>query len=105
MLLKNSVRTSKRTPHFTITKLNWLTVFKGIIAVYSDNHTEPTNIKCKRYLTLKQLVHIATIRLQKVNERSSALYAGCPDFESWPALLVAVTETVVVFIKCCDSVL
>jgi hypothetical protein len=28
MLYKNSVRTSKRTPHFTITKINWLTLFK-----------------------------------------------------------------------------
>jgi hypothetical protein len=28
MLIKNSVRTSKRTPHFTITKINWLTLFK-----------------------------------------------------------------------------
>jgi uncharacterized protein YktB (UPF0637 family) len=37
MLFKNSVRTSKRTPHFTITKINWLTLFKEIIAVYSDN--------------------------------------------------------------------
>jgi hypothetical protein len=26
MLFKNSVRTSKRTPHFTITKINWLTL-------------------------------------------------------------------------------
>jgi hypothetical protein len=39
MLFKNSVRTSKRTPHFTITKINWLTLFKEIIAVYSENHT------------------------------------------------------------------
>jgi uncharacterized protein (UPF0248 family) len=30
MLFKNSVRTSKRTPHFTITKINWLTLFKEI---------------------------------------------------------------------------
>jgi hypothetical protein len=30
-LFKNSVRTSKRTPHFTITKINWLTLFKEII--------------------------------------------------------------------------
>jgi hypothetical protein len=37
MLFKNSVRTSKRTPHFTITKINWLTLFKEIIAVYSEN--------------------------------------------------------------------
>jgi hypothetical protein len=27
MLFKNSVRTSKRTLHFTITKINWLTLF------------------------------------------------------------------------------
>jgi hypothetical protein len=31
--LDNSVRTSKRTPHFTITKINWLMLFKDIIAV------------------------------------------------------------------------
>jgi hypothetical protein len=29
--LKNSVCTSKRTQHFTITKINWLTLFKEII--------------------------------------------------------------------------
>jgi hypothetical protein len=40
MLFKNSVRTSKRTPHFTITNINWLTLFKEIIAVYSENHME-----------------------------------------------------------------
>jgi len=28
IIFKNSVRTSKRTPHFTITKINWLTLFK-----------------------------------------------------------------------------
>jgi hypothetical protein len=28
MLFKNSVRTSKRTTYFTITKINWLTLFK-----------------------------------------------------------------------------
>jgi len=28
MLFKNPVRTSKRTPHFTITNINWLTLFK-----------------------------------------------------------------------------
>jgi hypothetical protein len=40
MLFKNSARTSKRTPHFTITKINWLTLFKEIIAVYSEKHTK-----------------------------------------------------------------
>jgi hypothetical protein len=43
MLFKNSGRTSKRTPHFTITKINWLMLFKEIIAVYSDNHIKPIN--------------------------------------------------------------
>jgi hypothetical protein len=37
MLVKNSVRTSKRTPHFTITSINFLTLFKEIIAVYIEN--------------------------------------------------------------------
>jgi hypothetical protein len=46
MLFKNSVRTSKRTPNFTITKINFLTLFKEIIAVYSENHAKPTNTKC-----------------------------------------------------------
>jgi hypothetical protein len=43
MLFKNSVRTSKRTPHFTITKINWVMLFKEIIAVYSENHAKPIN--------------------------------------------------------------
>jgi hypothetical protein len=42
MLFKNPVRTSKRTPHFTITKINWLMLFKEIIAVYTENHTIPS---------------------------------------------------------------
>jgi hypothetical protein len=47
MLFKNSVRTSKRTQHFTITKINWLTLFKEIIADYAENHTKPINTKCQ----------------------------------------------------------
>jgi hypothetical protein len=35
IIFKNSVRTSKRTPYFTITKINWLMLFKKIIAVYN----------------------------------------------------------------------
>jgi hypothetical protein len=45
MLFKNSVRISKRTPHFTITKINWLMLFKEIIAAYCENHTVPINTK------------------------------------------------------------
>jgi hypothetical protein len=46
MLFKNSARTSKRTPHFTITTINWLMLFKEIIAVYSENQAKPINTKC-----------------------------------------------------------
>jgi hypothetical protein len=35
---KDSDRTAKKTPHFTVTKINRLTVFKEIIAVYSKSH-------------------------------------------------------------------
>jgi hypothetical protein len=42
---KNSVRTSKRTPHFTITEINWLMLLKEIIAVYTENHTKHINTK------------------------------------------------------------
>jgi hypothetical protein len=40
MLFKNSARTSKGTPHFTITAINLLTLFKKIIPVYAENHTK-----------------------------------------------------------------
>jgi hypothetical protein len=45
ILFKNSVRTSKRTPHFTITRINLLMLFKEIIAVYSENHAKPIHTK------------------------------------------------------------
>jgi hypothetical protein len=46
MLFKNSVRTSKRTPHFTITKINWLMLFKEIIA---DSVRKIQNPYIKKY--------------------------------------------------------
>jgi hypothetical protein len=46
MLFKNPVRTSKRTPNFTITKISWLILFKEIIAVYSENPAKLINTKC-----------------------------------------------------------
>jgi hypothetical protein len=45
IIFKNSVRTTKKTIHFTITNINWLMLFKEIIAVYSENHTKLTNTK------------------------------------------------------------
>jgi hypothetical protein len=62
MIFKNSVRTAKKTQHFTITNINWLTLFKDIIAVYSENNTvySENNTKHKykmqSYSLLKQVV-------------------------------------------------
>jgi hypothetical protein len=38
IIFKKSVRTAKKTPHFTVAKINYLTLFKEIIAVCSQNH-------------------------------------------------------------------
>jgi hypothetical protein len=43
MLFKNPVRTSKRTPYFTITKINWLTLLKEIIAVKFEPYKTDNN--------------------------------------------------------------
>jgi hypothetical protein len=41
IIFKNSVRTSRRTPHLTITKIKCLVLLKEVIAVHSENHTNP----------------------------------------------------------------
>jgi hypothetical protein len=38
-VLKNSVCDSKKTPHFTIKYIRWLMLFKEIISVCTENHT------------------------------------------------------------------
>jgi pantothenate kinase len=43
MMFKNSVRTAKKTPPLTVTKINRLTLFKEIIAVYCENHIKQTH--------------------------------------------------------------
>jgi hypothetical protein len=45
IIFNNSVRTAKKTQHFTITNINWLTLFKEIIAVYIKNHMKPISTK------------------------------------------------------------
>jgi hypothetical protein len=42
----NSVRTSQRTHRFSITKMNWLTLLRAIIAVCCKNHMKHTNTPC-----------------------------------------------------------
>jgi hypothetical protein len=43
ILFKHPVRTAKKTQQASITKNNWLLMFKEIIFVYSKNHTKPIN--------------------------------------------------------------
>jgi hypothetical protein len=33
VIFKNSVRTAKKAPHFTVTKINWLRLIDGITAI------------------------------------------------------------------------
>jgi hypothetical protein len=64
ILFKNSARTAKNTPHFTITEIHWLTLFKEMIAVYSENHTKLINTKSRVSKSfLKQVVHVVTTDL------------------------------------------
>jgi hypothetical protein len=63
MLFKNSVRTSKRTLHFTITKINWLMLFEEIIAVYAENHTKHVDTKCSVKSKVKQSLYTPWRRL------------------------------------------
>jgi hypothetical protein len=45
IIFNNLILTPKRTPNFTITKIDWLMLFKEIIAVYKVNHTKYINTK------------------------------------------------------------
>jgi hypothetical protein len=61
VVLKNSVRTSKRTQLVTITNINLLTLLE-VIPVYAHNFTEPI-YKNTELLIIKAVLHIITIRL------------------------------------------
>jgi hypothetical protein len=58
-------RTAKKSSQFTVTKINCLTVFKEINAVYNENHMKHINVKWK--WLLKQVVDIVTNGLYRVN--------------------------------------
>jgi hypothetical protein len=55
-----SVRTAKKTRHFSITKINWLTLFKEIIAVYSENHTKHINRLCGQNVEILIVKEVGT---------------------------------------------
>jgi tRNA A37 threonylcarbamoyladenosine dehydratase len=60
----SSVRTTKRTQHFTITKINPLTLFKKII-VYIENHARH-KYTMHSYRLIIQAVPTVTIKLQRI---------------------------------------
>jgi hypothetical protein len=41
IICKNRERTSESKQLFTIKKINLLTLFKGVIAIYGENHAQP----------------------------------------------------------------
>jgi hypothetical protein len=43
IIFKKPARTAKKAQHATLTKIKWLTLFKEIIVVYSDNRTKHAN--------------------------------------------------------------
>jgi hypothetical protein len=49
---KHAVRTVKKTQPITITRIDWLTLFNEIIAVYSENHTKHMNTLCDKNVEL-----------------------------------------------------
>jgi hypothetical protein len=57
---KNSVRTAKKTQHVTVTKINRLTLFKDIIAVYSENRTKRINTKWGKNAELLNVKAVGT---------------------------------------------
>jgi hypothetical protein len=70
LTFKNLDHTSKKTPHFTITKISSLMLFNKIIPVYTENHTEPIHTKCSiTYRLLKQMIHMVITQLQGINLR------------------------------------
>jgi hypothetical protein len=68
-IFNHSVRTAKKTPHFTVTKIKYLTLFKEIIAVYCQNRMKQINAMCEemqRYRLLKKVVSILTTAIYTI---------------------------------------
>jgi hypothetical protein len=104
-IYEDSVRTAKKTQHFTITKINWLMLLKEIIAVHAENHTKPRNTQCGQNAELLNVKVDGTYSYHWVLKgkqcsfykanllvtercggvvRISAAYSGGPGFQSRP---------------------
>lgn len=60
----------QRKQHLTVTKINLLTLFKEIIAVYAERDTKHINIKSDFNMCLitKQMLYVIAIRVYRVNK-------------------------------------
>jgi hypothetical protein len=47
-LFTNTAPTAKKTQHLTITETSWIMLVKETVAVYTENHTKPTNSVCRQ---------------------------------------------------------
>jgi hypothetical protein len=52
IIFEYSVLTCKKTQPITITRTKWLTLFKEMFAVYSENHIVPINALCVQNVEL-----------------------------------------------------
>jgi hypothetical protein len=46
IICTNSVPLSGKTQRVSFTKINWLLLFREILAIYLENDTKPTNTLC-----------------------------------------------------------
>jgi hypothetical protein len=66
IIFKISVCTSQETHYVSVTKPNWLVLFRETVAVYCKNHTEHTDILCGQsadFSVVNLVVHIVTTEL------------------------------------------
>jgi hypothetical protein len=67
ILINNPVWASKRTPFFTITKINYSTLFKEIIIRFEWESYETGKYKLSFYWLLKQVGHIFITSFERFN--------------------------------------
>jgi hypothetical protein len=80
MILKNSLRTSKKTQHFTITTIKWFVLLSLFTLRIIQSHK----------LILKQVVHTVTAGLKRVNGNHPMSVCGLREFDMiWCRTVVA----------------
>jgi hypothetical protein len=71
--MQSSVRTSQETHYVSATKPNRLILFKEIIAVYCENHTEHINTLCGQNAEFSYYLTGNTLRLRYKDQPVNAV--------------------------------